>query len=337
MKYDLVAVGGLVEDVVLRTDEAVLVDNPGDILRQKLLAFEYGAKINIHETSMFFGGGAANVSTVAAKLGLRSAVIGAVGDDARGQSILCNLRKHKIDVGSVRVIKGDFSGFSVLVVGPGGEHILFPVRGANEKISIGANEEHLLTQTELAYVSSLPRANWSKLVTRALRKVKRVAWNPGQNQLLEGWESLSAFLTRCFLVILNKDEATQLLLSHPSYLSHPDLIPTDAGELAKALANEGIRTLAVTDGAAGAYLSINGALHFRPAARFGEALDTTGVGDAFGSTLASSLLMCAKDPARALSMAMVNAASVVAIPGAQNGQLNKAKLMTRLKEYEKSL
>ena len=46
MKYDFLSIGGMTEDLVFFTDEGILLDNKDDILRQKLLAFEYGAKIN---------------------------------------------------------------------------------------------------------------------------------------------------------------------------------------------------------------------------------------------------------------------------------------------------
>ncbi|KKR32035.1 MAG: hypothetical protein UT64_C0044G0012 [Candidatus Falkowbacteria bacterium GW2011_GWF2_39_8] len=45
MKYDFITIGGATEDMMIFTDEGILFDNKKDILRQKLLAFEYGAKI----------------------------------------------------------------------------------------------------------------------------------------------------------------------------------------------------------------------------------------------------------------------------------------------------
>jgi len=47
-----------------------LIDNKQDILRQKLLAFEYGAKINSEKVVHGFGGGAANTAVSFASLGL---------------------------------------------------------------------------------------------------------------------------------------------------------------------------------------------------------------------------------------------------------------------------
>ena len=47
MKYDIIAIGGAVEDITFYTNEGVLLDNQKNLFKQKLLAFEYGAKIKI--------------------------------------------------------------------------------------------------------------------------------------------------------------------------------------------------------------------------------------------------------------------------------------------------
>jgi len=41
MKYDIITIGGATEDITFYTKEGVLIDNKKDVLRQKLLAFEY--------------------------------------------------------------------------------------------------------------------------------------------------------------------------------------------------------------------------------------------------------------------------------------------------------
>ena len=47
MKNDFITIGGATEDITFYTTEGVVIDNSKDLLRQKLLAFEYGAKIKI--------------------------------------------------------------------------------------------------------------------------------------------------------------------------------------------------------------------------------------------------------------------------------------------------
>jgi len=47
MKYQIITIGGATRDITFFTKEGILIDNHRDVLRQKLLAFEYGAKIRV--------------------------------------------------------------------------------------------------------------------------------------------------------------------------------------------------------------------------------------------------------------------------------------------------
>jgi len=62
------------------------------------------------------GGPAATAAVAAARLGLRAAFVGAVGDDAAGEAILDGLRRENVDVEGVEVRRGGRSGASVVVV-----------------------------------------------------------------------------------------------------------------------------------------------------------------------------------------------------------------------------
>ena len=42
-KFDCLTIGSATQDIMFYTDEAVILKNPKDIIRQKLIAFKYGA------------------------------------------------------------------------------------------------------------------------------------------------------------------------------------------------------------------------------------------------------------------------------------------------------
>src|SRR3989344_6584962 len=125
MKFDIITVGGATEDISLNTKDGVLLDNKDDLLKQKLLAFEYGAKIEIEKAALSFGGGAANVAVSSSLLGLKAAIIAAVGDDDHAKSIIRNLKSKGANISLVRPVKGVSSGLSFLLVGKDNEHIVF--------------------------------------------------------------------------------------------------------------------------------------------------------------------------------------------------------------------
>ena len=105
MKYDIITIGGAVEDITFYTNEGMVIDNSQDILRQRLLAFEYGAKIRVKDAHSTFGGGATNVSVSASRLGFNTACFCAVGDDDRGKKIIENLKNYKVDTRFIQKIK----------------------------------------------------------------------------------------------------------------------------------------------------------------------------------------------------------------------------------------
>ena len=57
MAYDMITIGGATEDITFYTAEGLLINNKKDLTKQKLLAFEYGAKIKIDKSFSGFGGG----------------------------------------------------------------------------------------------------------------------------------------------------------------------------------------------------------------------------------------------------------------------------------------
>jgi len=63
---------------------------------------------------VFPGGNAVNVSVAAARSGGRSAYIGAVGDDRRGQLLIDSLTAESVDVGRLRVVPGQTACCEVL-------------------------------------------------------------------------------------------------------------------------------------------------------------------------------------------------------------------------------
>jgi sugar/nucleoside kinase (ribokinase family) len=80
----ITTIGSALYDVMFYTDEAVLTYNPTDILRQRLISFEYGAKIYSKDAHFVGGGSAANVAVTFANLGIKTQIISAVGNDFLG-------------------------------------------------------------------------------------------------------------------------------------------------------------------------------------------------------------------------------------------------------------
>jgi sugar/nucleoside kinase (ribokinase family) len=331
MKYDFIAVGGSTEDITFYTKEGVLIDNKEDLLRQKLLAFEYGAKIKIEHAYSTFGGGAANAAVGLAKLGFKVGVLVAIGDDRRGEAVISNFKRHKIDTAPVEKIRGVETGFSLLLVGQSNEHIVFSNRAANQNLAIGSKEKAVLKNAKWIYLTSLSGKWRSALDAVFSVKGPKIAWNPGHIQLNTGVNGIGKYLKRSEIVIVNKDEASELVVSSGAYKKQSREFLENIRNLLSILKSWGPKIVVITNGQHGANAYDGEKFYFQPILKEKKRVDTAGVGDAFGSTFVAGLEIFKGDIQKAMYMSAKNTASVISLQGAQNGLLTRKQILMNIK------
>ena len=321
MKYDFITVGGAVEDITFKTAEGVVIDNKKDILRQKLFAFEYGAKIKASAMFRFPGGGASNAAVCLSRLGFAAGAVAAVGDDEAGRRLMKNFDEDGVDTRLIKVSRGQETGFSFIVIGPGNEHVAFLYRGANDDLRLSRIDAQMLNYSKWVYVSSLS-GDWEDALDKIFSaKNARTAWNPGSTQLKSGALRLRKFLKKTEILFLNKDEAVELAISENEYRKRGGELLKNGRLLAEILKKFGPKAVVITDGENGAdYFSGDKFYHgdsFRVPPE--KIADTTGVGDAFCSTFTAGLELYGGNIEKAMKLAMKNSASVLKESGAQNG------------------
>ncbi len=325
-KFDILTIGGATEDYALHTDEGVLIKNSEDVLRQRLLGFEYGAKINITKTNLSFGGGAANASVAASLLGLKSACLAAVGHDGRGERIIKNLERKKVNASLVRGVKGTDSGLSFLLVGNDHEHIVFSSRGANSFLKINGRDLKNCNLSKWLYLTSLS-GEWEDALKNVFKtKNAAIAWNPGHVQLKAGVKKIGKYLKKTGVLIVNKDEAIELAVSDKKFKRKPEEFLNEMDNLLSILKSFGPKIVVITNGKFGAHAFDGKINYFQPVEQEKKKVDTTGVGDAFGSSFISGLILYKNDIKKALHLGARNTASAIGHEGAQNGLLTKRDL-----------
>ena len=319
----ILTIGGATQDITFNTQEGKLINNSQDLIRQKLIAFEFGAKINIPEINFFFGGGATNTAVNFVNLANKVSTLVCLGEDNIGQAFLKNLKEKKIKTNLIQTSTKP-SGLSVVINAKnlGEEHTLFTYRGANEVLKIELDK---LTQTEydLIYLTSLSGKNHKNNLTKIFNYKKRfkntnIAWNPGNLQIQLGLKNLKQFLENTNFLIINKDEAIELCLSVGEKITNPR-------DLLKKLAEYCPQTVVITDGSNGAYCLHQKKVYYSASCHV-KIKDTTGVGDAFGSTFVWAMLNNF-DTEKSLEMAIKNACSVLQHSGAQFGLLGRSLLI----------
>jgi sugar/nucleoside kinase (ribokinase family) len=321
MKYDFITIGGAVEDITFRTDDGVVVDNKKDVLRQKLLAFEYGAKIGVKNLERFPGGGANNAGVCLSRLGFKVGIITTIGDDEAGQRLIENFKKQKVDIRFVKKIKDEETGFSFVVKGKNNEHVAFVYRGAAGDLALEGAEVKELEKAKWLYVSSLS-GKWENVLNKIFAgKNIKMAWNPGIVQLKAGASKLGKYLKKTEILFVNKDEAIELAVSDKKYKNKGAQFIKKDKELILALKSFGSKIVIMTDGINGANYFDGQTFYHEDSLRLPDSkiADTTGIGDTFCSTVLGGLEMYQGDFKKAMKLGMKNAAENLKKPGAQAG------------------
>lgn len=315
-------IGSITLDVVLYTDKGRVINTPSDLLSQKLLAFEYGAKTECQRMYMTGGGAAANTAVTFARMGLNPMVYGAVGDDTAGAISLEHLKAERIATKLIRKIPAIPTSVSVILNSERTKgHSIFVYRGASNALPCTAGDIGKI-KTPWVYLGSLAgswRGKLHRIFEQAEKRSISVAWNPGSTQITVGARALRPYLKKSALVLVNKDEAIELLLR-----SGVSIANENPRTLISQLHEYGQKITVLTMGHQGALLRSGSTTSFQHARKV-SFVNKTGAGDAFGSGLLAGILMF-RDLRRALRLAVYNSSSVVSHIGAQSGILNRADI-----------
>ena len=241
-ELDLLVVGDVNADLVLRGGDLV----PAFGQREQL----------VDEASLVLGGSGAIVAAGAARLGLRVAMAGCVGDDALGRAMLEAL--DGVDVSAVRVVS-EPTGVSVGLARPGDRAVLTAL-GALAQFRAEDVPEALLASARWVHVASpflQPALDVAAIAARAAGTTSLdPGWDPHERWEL-AWEGFDVLLP-------NAQEAQRL-----------------AGEEDVEAAASALAPLTIVKLGAEGALVAGGDDVIRVAAPVVEPVDATGAGDSF--------------------------------------------------------
>lgn len=319
--FDVITIGGATRDVFFKTSEGKIIDGPKP--NQRFLAFEYGIKIVPEETHFDYGGGGANTAVSFARLGLKVATILNIGKEGTGSLVHEKLRKEGVFASFITRDPKLHTALSIIITMKG-DHTMFLYRGANDNLIVKNWDK--LKESKWLYLASLT-GNSSLLVSKIATFVKKnkinLAFNPGSVQLQEGYKTLKTSLSVTKILILNRREATELLLSQ-----NPRANIIDEKIMLKSLKETGPEIVVMTEGLEGSYAYFNDTMYYEKCYSV-RTVDSTGAGDSFGSTFVAGQIL-GLGVQESLKMAALNAASVVERIGAQYGLLRIDELRGRM-------
>jgi ribokinase len=167
----------------------------------------------IHHTTRSPGGSAANTIFGLARLGVKTGLIGAVGDDEDGEAILDDLKQGGVDVSHIRIVDDAPTGSVMGFVDEKGRRALYVSPGTNSHIEREDIELAYVAQGRILHLTSfvdekqLAVQEW--LVEKTPPQIQ-VSFAPGSIYARRGAEALSTILHRTAFLFVNEDEAKDL-------------------------------------------------------------------------------------------------------------------------------
>lgn len=323
--FDVITIGGVSRDVFFMTHEGSVIN---DLKRhQKLIAFGYGAKIIPEETEFGYGGGGANTAISFAKIGLHTAAILNVGQEGTGGLVVNELEKTGVSCEHITRDREHHTALSMIVTVDGGEHTMFLYRGSNNFIHV---DDWRKVHAKWFYLASLTGESVElipEIFSYARAHDIKVAWNPGSEQLAGGYHDLADYLEDTAILVMNRDEACNLLRS-----KREKLASVDNKEILAKLSQLTNGIAVMTDGENGSYAT-DGKKTYHEAAHEAQVVETTGAGDAYGSTFVAAIIK-GYGVKHAMKLAAENSANVVSCLGAQDGLMTFRQLSARIDSGE---
>jgi len=319
--FDVITIGGVSRDVFFLTHEGRVIN---DLKRhQRLIAFDYGSKIIPEDTEFSHGGGGANTAISFARMGLHAAAILNVGVEGTGSLVVRELEAAGVSCEHITRDKDHHTALSMIVSIKGGDHTMFLYRGSNNFIQV---EDWRKVHAKWFYIASLTGESTDlipEIFSYARAHNIQIAWNPGSEQLAGGFHDMSKYLEDTAVLILNKDEACCLLRSKNEKVDY-----SNRSQVVSKLKEIAGGIVVMTDSEHGSYVSDGKKVLHEPA-HSSHVLETTGAGDAFGSTFVSAIIK-GYGLRHAMKLSAENAASVVSYLGAQKGLMTFAELSAKI-------
>ncbi|MGP0593686.1 ribokinase [Nitrospira sp. T9] len=270
------------------------------------------------------GGKAANVAWLACHLGIEAQVIGHVGSDALQEIALHPLRAMGVDVSTIRSIKNQATGVSVIIVPPNGRKGILLAPNANG-IWSKEDEESVRYAIQTAPPGSVLSVDLEvplSIVKQAVRQSEEcgmpIVLDPSPAERLDE-ELMEA---GCYLTP-NQSEAQRLT-------NIPIDTQDQALEAASRLMKHGNKGVCVKLGTGGCAIVTTDDQFFISAPEI-EAVDTTGAGDAFAGAFSVAILEN-QPPEQAAAFAVAASTHAVTGYGSQSSYPTRRQIESLLRK-----
>jgi len=257
------------------------------------------------------GGKGLNQAIACARMGVPTAMIGAVGDDAHGYSLTELLRTENIDISQVQKRTGATTGLAQVMLAASGENSIVVHAGANASLRPD-DIVHDLPEA-IVYLAQL------ETPLETIEAFFEVAKQVGGCCVLNTAPAVTGserLLTLADILVMNETELAYYAGQEAGVSA------AQVRRLGPRLLQRPQQALIVTLGAEGAWIFTHASEEFIPAMPV-TVLDTTGAGDCFTGVLAAGIALgqvlpvAARRASRAASIAVTRLGAAASMPRVQ--------------------
>jgi sugar/nucleoside kinase (ribokinase family) len=280
-KYDVLAIGNAIFDVLVRTDEAFLVKHGMTKGGMALIDEARAAAIyrDMGPGTEMSGGSAANTIVGLASFGARAAYVGKVKDDQIGRLYIHDIRAAGVAFNTSPASDGPATGCSYILVTPDGERTMNTYLGAAQELGPADIDP---AEIEAAKITYLEGYLWDPQNAKdAFLKSSTIAHQAGRQVALTLSDSFCVDRYRDEFLDLMRTGAVDIVFANEAELH--SLYQTSDFETALKQLRTDAQLGIVTRSEKGCVVAAKDAVVAAPASSIERLVDTTGAGDLFAA------------------------------------------------------
>ncbi|MFC0240329.1 adenosine kinase [Rhodopseudomonas telluris] len=280
-KYDVLAIGNALFDVLVRTEDDFLVRHGMTKGGMALIDQAQAAAIyaDMGMATEISGGSAANTIVGLASFGARTAYVGKIKDDQIGKLYAHDIRAAGVAFDTKPAADGPATGCSYILVTPDGERTMNTYLGAAQDLAPSDIDEAQIAAASIVYLEGYlwdpPQAK------EAFLKASKIAHGAGRKVALTLSDAFCVDRYRAEFLDLMRSKTVDLIFANESELH--SLYQTSDFDTALKQLGQDVALGVVTRSEKGCAVVEGGSVTLVPAASIEQLVDTTGAGDLFAA------------------------------------------------------
>jgi adenosine kinase len=280
-KYDVLAIGNAIFDVLVQTDEGFLASH--DMTKGSMALIDEAQAASIYKdmgpATEMSGGSAANTIVGIAGFGGRAAYVGKVKDDQIGRLYTHDIRAAKVAFETPAAAGGPATGCSYILVTPDGERTMNTYLGAAQDLSPADIDPETIAAASIVYLEGYL---WDpKDAKDAFLKASKIAHDAKRQVALTLSDAFCVDRYRDEFLALMRNGTVDLIFANETELH--SLYQTSDFDTALAQLRKDIPLGVVTRSEKGCIVATKDGTTAVPACPIDKLVDTTGAGDLFAA------------------------------------------------------